>query len=188
MFVVNGDKRPVAGDVYALDVRDIMQYSITPTVDGEDINKRISLDTLEENGELYKKQYAEEMTYEGTTSLRELKMNDPIGCYCLFTEKIEGNDTKLITFVKYLGKGLFLDLTIDKIIRANIPESSEEVGRESAECLYYDYVFGAVNTPTINVNKEYYTSTPLVIDLGKGVAGDNSKRVELHHVDSDIIC
>ena len=196
MLVVEEKGCPRIGEVYALDVRDLMRINITPSVCGENIN-RVSKKNLEENGKRYGEQYREIMVdFNHVEKIEDLESNDTGRSYCLSPSKISNNNENLITFVKYLGNGIFLDLITDKMIRAYISDPHDENGKlyeadQDADSLYVDeFIYSATNSRDITEDKAFYMATPLVFNVSDGVLlnnPDEKEKARLYTIDDEII-
>ena len=195
MLVVDEKGCPRIGEVYALDVRDLMQVNITPSVYGEYINE-VSKDSLEENGKVYGNHFGNFLTtYDFIDSVKDINNSDYNDrSYCLFPKKIKGNNEKLYVPVKYLGNGIFLDLITKKMIRSYIFSAYDENGKlyeqdQFAESLYVDeYIYSAKNSRDIDENKAFYMATPLVFNFN-GRVFDNPFEIEtarLFIIDDDM--
>ena len=164
---------PNISEVCVLPIKNIERLGITTAIDGEISTNNwysITEDNILEKAEKYKKQYSDE--FELYLSEEELNRDDSISSYRIIDDRIENNDTDLITLVEYLGEGRFRDVLSGIEIRAVSDEYTDGMANEYSvdesrnicESFYHDVANDNTSRNLIErINS--YINTPLIIRL-----------------------
>lgn len=173
MRVIDEKRVPQVGEVCALKIKDIKMLDIRPAVDVADpIYSSISEENLEKNAEMYEKAY--KLTTEQDLDGEKINKSDYGMTYEVWTKNIDKNETEAITFVKYLGSGMFLDLIGENLLMADITEYSARDYKEGdtyskkearkAEDAYVDFIMKDNTSRGFMKNRDLYTRVCLIIE------------------------
>ena len=173
MRVIDEKRVPQIGEVCALKIKDIRMLDIRLAVDVADpIYSSISEENLEKNAEIYEKAY--KTTIEQDLDGEKIDKSDYGMTYEVWTKNIDKNETEAITFVKYLGSGMFLDLIGENLLMADITEYSTRDYKEGdiyskkearkAEEAYVDFIMKDNTSRGFLKNRTLYTRVCLVFE------------------------